>query len=637
MRIGRRVFAVGAIAALALFLAGLTGPIFAAATLTQTIDPPEANVGDEVSVTLTIQGGGMGDSAELPQVDGLQNSGSSSTMSFSFNSATGSLNSAVTQTFVLIPQRPGDFTIPAFDIQTRNGQTLHARAMKLHVLGNGVAAPQPSGSPAPPENSGPVVMPPANAAGQAPNGNSAELSGGVTAPIDPDGRPAKVFMVITPTTTDAYVGETIPMRIEFYIREDAFAQQDSLPTIKGSDFLMNDLSVRPGQDEVEVMNEPYRRETWTTAISATRSGDFPLEMERDTYWMKNSQNLFINPLGNFFGGGNNLAHGNVPSNHFVVHSHPLPAEGRPDNFSGAIGQFKVAGGASPTSVNVGDPAYLDFAVSGEGNFDQVRCPTLAPDPAWKSYVPSSKTEYQDESHTTGEKTFHQAIIPKQNGLLPLPAASFSYFDPTTKKYVTVPIDLPAITVTGAAQAEAPASTSDATSAASTAVATPASPDFAPNRMEFGSLHTSLAPAYREPWFWISQGALLVILLLTGLGLFVLRRRRRDAARLEYRQRRRSLQELEQAMSRAVQQGDVPGFFLAARQAVQARWAAECRVRPESVTLPMIEARDPQLAAAAAQLFHQADEILYSGHALGEYDLAEWERHVREQLLQAQPA
>ena len=35
------------------------------------------------------------------------------------------------------------------------------------------------------------------------------------------------------------------MRIDFYIRVDSIAQQDSLPTIKGSDFLMNDLSVRP--------------------------------------------------------------------------------------------------------------------------------------------------------------------------------------------------------------------------------------------------------------------------------------------------------------------------------------------------------------------------------------------------------
>ena len=95
-------------------------------------------------------------------------------------------------------------------------------------------------------------------------------------------------MLITPKTTDAYVGETIPMRIEFFIRMDSLYQQDSLPTINGSDFLMNDLSVRPAEDELMVSNQPYHRETWITAISAPKSGDFPLEMERDTYWVKNA-------------------------------------------------------------------------------------------------------------------------------------------------------------------------------------------------------------------------------------------------------------------------------------------------------------------------------------------------------------
>jgi hypothetical protein len=630
MRSRRRIFWPGAMAMAALFLAGISAPIFAAATLTQAIDPPQANVGDEVSVTLTVQGGGWGSSVELPHVDGLQVEGSSNTTNITFSD--GTLSSAVTQTFILVPQRAGDFTIPAFDIQTRDGQTLHARAMKLHVVGSGAAPSQPS-------MIGPVVMPPGNEPGETnggpTNGAPADQAGGVTPPTDPDGQPAKVFMVITPTTTDAYVGETIPMRIEFYIRMDALAQQDSLPTIKGSDFLMNDLSVRPAEDELELAGQPYHRETWTTAISATRSGDFPLEMERDTYWTKNSRNLFADPLGNFFGGGNNLAHGNVPSNHLVVHSHPLPTEGRPDNFKGAIGEFKVSGGAAPTSVNVGDPAYLDFSVTGEGNFDEVNCPTLAPDPDWKSYVASSRIQYSDESHTLGEKTFHQAIIPKKNGVLPLPAANFSYFDPAAKKYVTVSVPLPAITVTGAALAQA--AEPDATSAVASAAAPVAAPDFLPNRLDFGTLRTSLVPAYREPWFWVSQASLLLVLLATGVGLLIFRHRRRDEVRIEYQLRRRSLQELDQAMSGAVQRGDAAAFFLAARQAVQARCAAEWRVRPESVTLPAIKARDPQLAEAAAQLFNQADEILYSGNVSGTFDLPDWERYVREQLLQPLPA
>ena len=187
------------------------------------------------------------------------------------------------------------------------------------------------------------------------------------------------------------------------------------------------------------MGVPYHRETWVTAISAAKSGDLPFQMERDTYWAKTSRN-FSDPFGNLFFHRPDLEHQLVDSNPMLFHVHPLPLEGKPDNFTGAIGDLKVTGSAGPTSVTVGQPVTLHFSVSGEGNFDYVKCPSLPNDPAWKSYVPSSKIDYLDASHTQGVKNFEQAIIPQKNGTLPLPTASFSYFDPTTKKYVTVPPD-----------------------------------------------------------------------------------------------------------------------------------------------------------------------------------------------------
>ena len=118
----------------------------AAATLTQQIDPPEANVGDQVTVTFTVQNGGeIG--FQLPRIDGLQPSGSSSTTNITF--VNGTLSSAVSQTFALIPQRPGDFTIPSFDIHTRDGQVLHTQAMKLHVVGSGAPASANNSAPNP--------------------------------------------------------------------------------------------------------------------------------------------------------------------------------------------------------------------------------------------------------------------------------------------------------------------------------------------------------------------------------------------------------------------------------------------------------------------------------------------------------
>jgi hypothetical protein len=620
----------------------------AAATLTQQIDPPEVNVGDPVTVTITVQNGNIGD-VHLPAVDGLEVlPGLRTSSNFSF--INGSLSSTVSKTFELAASRAGDFTIPAFDIPLQDGGTLHTQPMTLHVLAAGGATspasgPSASNPPAsvpslpsiPTPNPGPVVLPPSNGTDSTNDGNSADSTNpNVNVPVETDGRPAKVFVSITPKTTDAYVGEAIPLRIDFYIRLDVAYQQDSLPTIKGSDFLMNNLSVRPGEDEVMLMNEEFHRESWVTAISAPKSGDFPLSMERDTYWIKSNGNSGLDPFGSLFTRPS-LAHESIASNQLTIHVHALPAQGQPADFTGAIGQLKVTGTAQPESVAVGDPVTLHFTVSGEGNFDYIRCPALAGDPAWKAYVPSSKISYADESHTHGVKTFEQAVIPQKNGTLPLPAASFSYFDPVAKQYVTEPIAFPPITVTGASPASLASTTAGNENGASAASPAPNGSGLDPNRLDLGSPRPSLAPAYRQPWFWIVQGALLALPLLAAFFLLLWSRSPADDGRAERALQRRSLQQEETVMAEAVQRGDAVGFFVAARHAVQLQLGAQWRVKPEAITLGEIRLRDPHLAESLEPLFVQADEIIYSGQASPDIDLAQWEHRVRTELLQPQPA
>jgi hypothetical protein len=344
----------------------------------------------------------------------------------------------------------------------------------------------------------------------------------------------------------------------------------------------------------------------------------------------------MDPFGNFFGRRANLAHEPIVSNQLIIHVHPLPTEGQPEHFSGAIGQFQVTGDARPTSVDVGDPLTLYFSISGTGNFDYVRSPFLPDDPAWKSYVPSAKVEYRNESHTTAVKTFEQAVIPNKNGIVTLPAASFSYFDPEAKKYVTLPIALPAITVTGSAQPVAAASSE---AGGDTAVTAPVaqSPAFMPNRLELGSLQTSLIPVFRETWFWVVQGGLVLLPVLGALFLFFRSRTTSaDGDRSEQIRRQLSQQQEEAAMAEAARQGNAPAFFVAARHAVQLQLGAQWNIKPEALTLREIRSHDPQMAESFEELFRQADEVIYSGRASSHLNLAEWQLRVKE-LLHLQTA
>jgi hypothetical protein len=636
-RIKARPSPARALRAAGFFLFLGAGPAVAAATLTQQLDTSRANVGDEVTVTFNLQDGG-GAAIVMPSVDGLRVVGDNTSSNFSVTN--GTISSGISKVFTVIPVRAGDFTIPSFAINIPGGQVLRTEPIQLHVEAGpaaGAAGPPPDPPDSNQQGGAAAALPgPGFSTEPVPtnDANAANLPDqDVKPPVGDDGRPLKVFMRIIAQTTDAYVGEAVPLRIEFYIRMDSIAQQDSLPTIEGSNFLMNDLSVRPGEDDLTLMNEAFHRETWVTAISAPRNGDFPLKMGRDTYWAKNSQSIFSDPLGNIFGPKPTLAHGNVESNELTFHVHALPDQGRPASFTGAIGQFRITGDASPTSVNVGEPIYLTFSIAGEGNFDRVHCPALAADPAWKSYVPESRIDYLDESHTQGTKTFQQAIIPQKGGELPIPSAVFSYFDPATKQYVTVPLELPGATVVGLA-ASAPTAAAAATpdNPESMAVA-PATPGLFPNRLELGSLHASLAPAYRQPLFWLSQAVLLLVLLGVALAGWLRSRRRLGSTSLEKNLRRQSRRNLEEAMDAAVRRGDARAFFRAARQTVQLQGASRWGLPPEAVTLPAIAARDPELAEAVAPLFAQADEVIYSAHGPGPVDLAAWERRVREEMLQ----
>jgi len=606
-----------------LLLALLAVRGLAAVTIHTSVDPQELNIGDEATITYTVQGGNA-DDFQLPAVDGLTVEGSSSSASFVMNGFTVTQN--FSHTFLVVANRAGNLVIPAFDVRTGDGQTVHTQAVTLHVLGVSGA-----NSPAPPSSNAAVATPDdttSNANGPSP----APSTGSVSVPTEPDGHASPVFDIITPQTTTAYVGESVPLRIESFIRVDANAQQDSLPTLVGSDFLMNDLSLRPDEQGVNVGDMEYIRDSWITAISAPKAGDFPLQAVRDTYWTKAGPAIPNDPFGPLFGRQAQLLHKEISSNKLVMHVLPLPDEGKPAGFTGAIGQFHVSGVAQPTTVGVGEPITLRFVVTGTGNFDYVHAPALADDPAWKTYVASAKMTYDDEAKTQGTKTFEQAVIPNNNGTLALPAATFSYFDPDKKQYVSLPVALPPITVTGTAAAPVAPVTAPAAESTPAVASTAPADTFSPNRLALGALTADLAPSYRHPWFWIAQGV-LVLLVVAGLVLSLLRRKE-DPTRGVRAQRQASLTREEAAMDQAARNGDAVQFFTSARRATQLRLAERWNLAPEAVTLPEIARRDPALAEAVTPLFTEADDVVYSGAAREGLDLQEWSRRVREML---QPA
>jgi len=589
-----------------------------AATISAQIDPPSVNAGETSTLTLSV-GDGEVDKVDLPRIDGVLVQPGPSTTTYAFTS--GVLIMSTARKYQVSASQPGDYTIPPFDIRLKGGTTLRTPQLQLHV--NASAAPAASQA-----RTGPVVTPPSRPVDDTPSANTIPAAPPI--PRDADGGPAKVFMILTPQTTEAYVGEMVPVRIDFYIRQEANADQDSLPTLKGSNFMMNDFTVRGHGSMTILENTAYACETFLSAFSAPKSGDFPLASERDTYWVKGVSQSGLDPFG--FTKNTNLAHDMITSNQYIMHIHPLPEAGRPADFSGAVGLFVVAADAQPAVIPAGQPVTVTLDVRGVGNFDYVRCPVLPKDPHWKFYAPRSRISFIDEEQIQGVKTFELSAIPQKNGNVVLPRATFSFFDPRSRRYVTEPIDLPSIAVTGVM----PPSVAAASATETTSTASPPSvaDGFAPNRTELGGLQADMSPVYRAAWFWPVQAALVA---LPVLGLFIFLLRRRVGSRGSHvDSSRQTLRQAEQAMEDATRRGDARAFFLAARRAIQLRLGARWGVAPEAITLGEIRRRDPALAETVSGLFAQADEVLYSGRASAKLDLAHWQRVARE-CLHLQPA
>jgi hypothetical protein len=114
---------------------------------------------------------------------------------------------------------------------------------------------------------------------------------------------------------------------------------------------------------------------------------------------------------------------------------PLPAEGRPADFAGAVGQWTLSVEAKPAEVHVGDPITLTMRIAGTGNIDTVATPALTGLDHFKTYDPTSKTT-KNELSTSGERVFEQVLVPKNTEATELPAVRLSYFDPVARAYKT---------------------------------------------------------------------------------------------------------------------------------------------------------------------------------------------------------
>ncbi|NRA94205.1 MAG: protein BatD [Psychroserpens sp.] len=116
----------------------------------------------------------------------------------------------------------------------------------------------------------------------------------------------------------------------------------------------------------------------------------------------------------------------------------LPEIGKPENFTGAVGDFKFNVITSKTELNASESLQARVEVTGNGNLKLFELPKIKLPNSLEVYEPEHNENIRTNlSGMNGSISDSYTIVPQYKGKYPVPSISFSYFDLKTGSYKTV--------------------------------------------------------------------------------------------------------------------------------------------------------------------------------------------------------
>lgn len=586
------------------------------------VDPPQISLGRAAQLTIEITGA---NSARInpPTVENLD------ILAIGQQTSLQIINGAMLQQsyyfFKLVPYAEGQYIIPSFQIEA-GGQKVSTAPLTLKVLQGQAPAPAvPPAQSAPTSSSNPAPDPQAQA--PAPRANPTPAT---PKPVNVGNE--TVFLRLYSPRSEMVVGQVLPVTVKLYVRADRQAELVPSPLKFLSDAFTVTLPKKLEQDQEVIDNTLYNVGVWNIAIVPVKTGDYSVGAEQairiaERVKMRRPGGLDESLLDAMFS-QYRMVEKKVQSTMQNWKVTSVPNEGKPENFSGAIGDYTLTVKAQPDKVKVGEPISLEMIIDGKGNLDRVNAPVLTSTDGFKTYSPTSKIELRDDLGLEGRKIFTEAVVPLKVGTLP--PIAFTFYNPDTKQYVTRTVEAPRIVISEAPAAPvattAPAAPADTVKKADDE-AKPAEPALVPIKVYLSPFVTNFQPVFRNPLFLAAQGLPLIALVA---GFVVARRRQRLESDPDYartHEANRTVRTQLEAMNTAVTRNDAAAFFTAARRAVQFRLADRWRVKADDITFEVISERSPELADSLKSLFLVADEMAYSGEARTDVTLADWQKAI----------
>jgi hypothetical protein len=256
-----------------------------------------------------------------------------------------------------------------------------------------------------------------------------------------------IHLVAEVSNLNPYVGEGIYVVYKLFVSENISVNDwrvNESPQYNGfwnQDIEVKDINVQKGKYN----GEDYRYIILKRAILIPQR-DGKLEIEP----MKMSFSVGIpTGRGDFFG---NMITQNISyatqSALKNVNVKALPEQGKPDDFSGAVGDFDFAVSATKNTLKANDASQIKVEVSGSGNLKLFEIPKISTPAELEVYTPEhSEKVVTSFSGLRGTISDSYTVVPQYKGKYKIPEVSFSYFNPKEGAYKTITSEAIIIDVT----------------------------------------------------------------------------------------------------------------------------------------------------------------------------------------------
>lgn len=426
-------------------------------TVSSELSRPQISQGEMAELQLKVTGAQQADVPQQIQTDGLQirlTGQSTQVQMVNFK-----VSSSVVYSYIVMPLRTGTFTIPGVTV-TADGRQFRTGELSFKVDDSRAVVPPP------PSTASQMAQPPGIPQGIPMPGFQQRRPRPAPQRIDA----AKLaFGEISCPKKTLYAGEMTPVEIRFYF-DARYPVQVRGRVDFGCEGILVERFPDPKQSREDRDGVTYNVLTFHSLLSAVKPGSLdvaPAKLDCEMQLPGGLPPGFDDPVFQQLMGGqagfSQPKELSVKTSGLHLEVLPLPKEGRPDSFAGAVGQFDIDSIITNPHPAPGDPVNLVVKIGGRGNFKGMGAPILTQTDGWRSYPPNDKFDSSDELSYTGVKSFDFTLIAQQPQK-ESPGCDFSYFDPTTARYVTLtskPLPLtaspggPAPVVAGAVSAPSP--------------------------------------------------------------------------------------------------------------------------------------------------------------------------------------